>query len=120
MRLRPALQVSDAARRMIARIRPDGRRTVRGALATRTVVIAYLQERLNQLSALTPWWDDEPLTPEEIADARGAVETLRSAGKSEPEIRAWLLLQRARYDLRRIGNYDQPKHQRAARQANVL
>jgi len=109
MRLRPVLDVTDSARRMIARIRPDGRRTVRGALATRTVVIAYLQERLNQLSALTPWWDDEPLTPDEIAEARGAVETLRSAGKTDAEIRAWLLLQRARYDLRRIGSHDQSK-----------
>jgi hypothetical protein len=85
---------------MIARIRPDGRRTVRGALATRNLVITYLQERLNRLSALTPWWDDEPLSPEEIADAKAAVETLRSAGKTDAEIRAWLLLQRARYDLR--------------------
>jgi hypothetical protein len=118
MRLRPVLDVPDSARRMIARIRPDGRRTVRGALATRTVVIAYLQERLHQLSALTPWWDDEPLTPDEIAEARAAVETLKSAGKSDAEIRAWLLLQRARYDLRRIGNYDQSK--RHSRQTAVL
>lgn len=100
MRVRPVLDVSDGARRMIARIRPDGRRTVRGALATRNLVITYLQERLNRLSALTPWWDDEPLSPEEIADAKAAVETLRSAGKTDAEIRAWLLLQRARYDLR--------------------
>lgn len=103
MRVRPVLDVSDGARRMIARIRPDGRRTVRGALATRNLVISYLQERLNRLSALTPWWDDEPLSPEEIADAKAAVETLRSAGKTDAEIRAWLLLQRARYDLR--GNH---------------
>ncbi len=100
MRVRPVLDVTDGARRMIARIRPDGRRTVRGALATRNLVISYLQERLNRLSALTPWWDDEPLSPEESADAKAAVETLRSAGKTDAEIRAWLLLQRARYDLR--------------------
>lgn len=100
MRVRPVLDVSDGARRMIARIRPDGRRTVRGALATRNLVISYLQERLNRLSALTPWWDDEPLGPDEVADAKAAVETLRSAGKTDAEIRAWLLLQRARYDLR--------------------
>lgn len=103
MRVRPVLDVSDAARRMIGRIRPDGRRTVRGALATRNLVISYLQERLNRLSALTPWWDDEPLSPDELADAKAAVETLRSAGKTDSEIRAWLLLQRARYDLR--GNH---------------
>lgn len=100
MRVRPVLEVSDAARRMIARVRPDGRRTVRGKLATRTVVISYLQERLTRLSALSPWWDDEPLSPEEQSDAKAAVETLRSAGKTDAEIRAWLLLQRARYDLR--------------------
>ncbi len=103
MRVRAVLEVSDGARRMIARIRPDGRRTVRGALATRNLVISYFQERVNRLSALTPWWDDEPLSPEEIADAKAAVETLRSAGKTDAEIRAWLLLQRARYDLR--GNH---------------
>ncbi len=103
MRVRPVLDVSDGARRMIARIRPDGRRTVRGALATRNLVISYLQERLNRLSALTPWWDDEPLDPDELSDAKAAVETLRSAGKTDAEIRAWLLLQRARYDLR--GNH---------------
>lgn len=100
MRVRPMLEVPDSARRMIARIRPDGKRTVRGALATRTVVISYVQERLNRLSALSPWWDDEPLSPDELSDAKAAVETLRSAGKSDAEIRAWLLLQRARYDLR--------------------
>lgn len=100
MRVRPMLDVPDSARRMIARIRPDGKRTVRGALATRTVVISYIQERLNRLSALSPWWDDEPLSPDEQSDARAAVETLRSAGKTDAEIRAWLLLQRARYDLR--------------------
>ncbi len=64
------------------------------------MVISYLQERLNRLSALTPWWDDEPLSPEELGDAKSAVETLRGAGKTDAEIRAWLLLQRARYDLR--------------------
>jgi hypothetical protein len=85
---------------MIARIRPDGKRTVRRAFATRAVVISYIQERLNRLSALSPWWDDEPLSPDEQSDARAAVETLRSAGKTDTEIRAWLLLQRARYDLR--------------------
>lgn len=100
MRVRPMLEVSDGARRMIARIRPDGKRTMRGALATRSLVISYIQERLNRLSALSPWWDDEPLSPEEQSDARGAIETLRSAGKTDAEIRAWLLLQRARYDLR--------------------
>lgn len=96
------LEVPDAARRMIARIRPDGKRTARRGLATRTVVISYLQERLNRLSALSPWWDDEPLSPEEQSDAKSAIETLRSAGKTDAEIRAWLLLQRARYDLRGI------------------
>jgi hypothetical protein len=103
MRLRLVLTVPDSARRMIGRIRPDGKRTVRGALAHRSVVASYLQERLNRLSALTPWWDDEPLSPDEQNDARSAIETLRSAGKSDAEIRAWLLLQRARYDLRGNG-----------------
>lgn len=100
MRLRPLLDVPDNARKLIARMRPEDRRTVRGALATRAAVITYIQDRINKLSALTPWWDDEPLTPDEIGDARAAVETLRNAGKADGEIRSWLLLQRARYDLR--------------------
>jgi hypothetical protein len=102
MRVKPVLIVPDAARKMIARIRPDGRRTSRGSLASRELVIAYLQERLTRLSELYPFWDDEPLAPNELADAQSAVEILRCSGKSDTEIRAWLLTQRARYDLRNI------------------
>lgn len=102
MRLRPVLIVSDSARRIIAQQRPTAARTSRGALASRESVIDYLQQRLDRLSALHPWWDDEPLTDDEAADARAAVEHLRKAGKSDGEIRAWLLCQRARYDLRSL------------------
>lgn len=102
MRVRPVLTIPDAARKMIARIRPDGRRTSRGAMASRELVVSYIQERLTRLSDLYPFWDDEPLTPDEVTDARAAVEILRSAGKNDMEIRAWLLTQRARYDLRAI------------------
>jgi hypothetical protein len=94
---------------MIARMRPDTKRTARGHMATRATVVAYIQARLDALSALAPWWDDEPLTPDEQTDARAAVETLRHAGKSDADIRAWLLLQRARYDLRNGATaHDQP------------
>lgn len=102
MRVRPVLIVPDSARKMIARMRPTGRRTVRGALASRDLVITYLQERIDRLSELFPWWDDEPLRPDELEDARAAVEVLRHSGKTDAEIRAWLLCQRARYDLRSI------------------
>lgn len=102
MRLRPVLLVSDSARKMIAKLRPGGARTARGAKASRELVITYLQDRLDQLSALHPWWDDEPLRDDEIGDARAAVEYLRRAGKSDADIRAWLLCQRARYDLGNI------------------
>lgn len=99
MRINLTLYVPDAARRHIARITPDGKSTVRGALATRQLVVQYLQQRVETLSALTPWWDNEPLRPDELADAADAVFVLRKAGKHDGEIRAWLLLQRARYDL---------------------
>jgi len=100
LRVRPVLEVSPAARKAIARLCPTGRRTVRGALATRNLIVSYLQDRLDRLSSLYPWWDDEPLTPAELSEARDAVEILKGAGKSDAEIRAWLFVQRARYDLR--------------------
>lgn len=102
MRLRPTLVVADPARRMIARLLPTGKRTSRGALASRNLVISFVQSRLDALSALNPWWDDEPLRPDELADADAAVKVLRAAHKSDAEIRAWLLCQRARYDLRSL------------------
>ena len=102
MRLQVSLTVSDATRREIARQRPDLTRTRRGALATRSAVVTYIQSRLDALSALSPWWDDEPLQPRELDDAHAAVEILRATGKPDAQIRAWLLLQRARYDLRRF------------------
>lgn len=103
MRLRPTLVVSDTARRMIARMYPEHTRTARGHMATRAAVISYIQSRLDALSALSPWWDDEPLRPDEAADASAAIQYLRHANKTDAEIRAWLLLQRARYDIRSNG-----------------
>lgn len=102
MRINLTLNVPDSARRHIARLTPQGKSTVRGALASRQVVIEYLQQRIEAMSALQPWWDNEPLRPDEIADAADAVWALRKSGKKDGEIRAWLLLQRARYDLENI------------------
>ena len=99
MKLKVTLEVSDAARRQIALLRPDGRQTTRTKKAVRSVIIAYLQERLENLSKLYPWWDNEPLTPTELAEAADAVSTLRYSGKTDEQIRAWLALQRARYVL---------------------
>jgi hypothetical protein len=106
MRCRPLLDVTDIARRAIAQLQPARPRTARGALATRESVIAYLQDRLDHLSTLAPWWDDEPLSADESKDASAAIQYLRSAGKSDSEIRSWLLLQRARYDLRMGSQHD--------------
>jgi hypothetical protein len=99
VRLRALLFVEEPARRAIARLQPNQPRTARGSMATREAVVSYLQSRLDALSALAPWWDNEPLSPVESQDASAAVAYLRSAGKSDGEIRAWLLLQRARYDV---------------------
>jgi hypothetical protein len=100
VRLKALLFVSDTARRAIAHVQPSLPRTVRGAMVTREGVVEYVQSRLDALTALAPWWDDEPLSATEAQDARAAVDYLRAAGKSDADIRAWLLLQRARYDLR--------------------
>jgi len=88
---------------MIARMYPAHARTARGHMATRASVISYIQSRLDAISALSPWWDDEPLRPDEAADATAAIQYLRQANKTDAEIRAWLLLQRARYDIRSVG-----------------
>jgi hypothetical protein len=102
MRLRPVLIVSDRARKVIAKLRPEGQRTARGAKASRDLVISYVQERLHRLSDLAPWWDDSPLSEDDLEDARSAVAYLRSSGKTDSEIKSWLLVQRARYDLRTL------------------
>ena len=107
MRLRALLVVPDSARRIIAQLQPQLPRTARGHKATREAVISYIQSRLDGLNALAPWWDDEPLSLDEETDARAAVDYLRKCGKSESEIRAWLLLQRARYD---IGSLNHAQH----------
>lgn len=99
MRVCLTLNVPDAARRHIARVKPDGKRTVRGALATRHLIVDYLQERIEALSKLTPWWDDEPLSQDEMKDAADAIWVLKKAGKTDADIRTWLLSQRARYDI---------------------
>lgn len=70
-------------------------------MATREAVVSYLQYRLDGLNGLAEWWDNEPLSDHECRDADAAVDFLRRAGKTDGEIRAWLLLQRARYDLQR-------------------
>lgn len=99
MRFKPLLLVSDSARKVIARLHPQLPRTARGHKATREAMVTYLQGRLDGLSGLAPWWDDEPLSTDEERDAKAAVDYLRKCGKSDSEIRSWLLLQRARYDI---------------------
>lgn len=102
MRLRPVLIISESARKVIAKLRPEGRKTRRGAKASRELCVSYIQERLHRLSDLAPWWDDEPLSEHDLEDARSAVDYLRRNGKTDTEIRAWLLTQRAKYDLRNL------------------
>lgn len=102
MRLRPVLIVSESARKVIAKLRPEGRKTRRGAKASRELVISYIQERLHRLSDLSPWWDDEPLSEYDLDDARSAVDYLRKAGRTDEQIRSWLLTQRAKYDIRAL------------------
>ena len=102
--MRVLLHVSDGARRQIARLM-GANGTVRGKLAHRKEVLVYLQRRLDTLSELYPWWDDEPgLTADERADHEAAIEHLRANGRSDAEIRAWLSLQRARLAMLKLND----------------
>lgn len=117
--VRVRLTVSSHARRYIAGQYPDAARgkngvTVRRALAQRGLVERYVQERIAALSNLWPFWDDTPLTELEVAEARYAVDLLRSQGNNDVEIRNWLNLQRARLKrvmAKRMAN-NRPKEQR--------
>lgn len=94
MKVRMTLEVPENARQYIGAI-ANGDLDSR-ALATRDGVRDYLQRYVvclaEDASAVSPG----PLTDAEINDAREAVTYLRANGKTDHEIRTWLLMQQAR------------------------
>src|SRR5688572_9542895 len=66
------------------------------ALATRDGVRDYLQRYVEALAEDASAVSPGPLTDGEIHDAREAVTYLRANGKTDHEIRTWLLMQQAR------------------------
>ncbi len=96
MRIRFTLDVPDGARKYIGLVAPNGIPTKWKRFATRGQVIDYVRERIALISRAYPWWDDETFDAEDLADCAQAITYLRANGKTDMEIRAWLLLHRAR------------------------
>jgi hypothetical protein len=59
-------------------------------------------------ASLWPYWDEQPLTDTERAEAAAAIDFLRRQGRTDAEIRAWLLMQRARYKWLKFNKGDYP------------
>jgi hypothetical protein len=96
MKIQMTLEVSDPARKYIASLADC--ETIDSGLATREAVMAYVQSlvaRLNEDGSILP---TGKLTEEEAKDAADAITYLRKQGKTEGQIRAWLLLQKARFN----------------------
>jgi hypothetical protein len=97
MKIQMTLDVPDPARKYIASL-SDGETTETTGLATREAVMAYFQSiaaRLNEDGSVLP---TGKLTEEEMKDSEDAITYLRKQGKTEGQIRAWLLLQKARFN----------------------
>jgi hypothetical protein len=84
--------------------------TTRQGYATREACIAWLQQRLDDLSKRG---DDvflaakeSLLSQKEKEEYRQAIQYLLAAGKSDTFIRDWVLLQRARFDFPRVESGD--------------
>jgi hypothetical protein len=95
MKIAMTIEVPDEARRYIAQL-SDGETTETTGLATREACVAYFQTVVATLSRDGSLLPTGKLTEEEAQDAELAVQYLRKQGKTDGQIRAWLLLQRAR------------------------
>jgi hypothetical protein len=113
MKVRLTLDVSDPARLHIGafdRSDLDSR-----ALAGREGIRGYVQRHVDALGEMAEALHMGPLTDNETKDAREAVTYLRANGRTDEEIRAWLLLQQARIQVatERIDSdrvFGQPHH----------
>lgn len=94
MKIAMTIEVSDAARVHIAQL-AEGE-TLNSGLATREAVIEYLRAHVARLDRDGEMLPTGKLSEDELKDATLAVQYLRKLGKSDGQIRAWLLLQKAR------------------------
>ncbi len=97
MKINLTLDVSDGTRLIMAKSVPGGARsaTAKG-LASRQVVLEFIQARLRAMNDASEWITAAELTEIEKNEASDAIDYLKKAGKSDSEIRSWLLKQRAR------------------------
>ena len=96
MKVEMTLEVSDEARQYIATLIEGD--TIQSGIASREAVVSFFRTvaaNLNETSQLLP---TGKLTEEEAKDAEDAITYLRKQGKSDGQIRAWLLLQKARFN----------------------
>lgn len=96
MKIRITLDVPEMARVYLCRLNPDAPATRKHAM-TRAALLKHLREYVDGLSECYRTAHDAPLTAQEMKDASDAVKWLRSSGKTDGQIRSWLLMQRARY-----------------------
>jgi len=99
MKIRLSVDVTENDRLYLSRLITDAQRTRSGIMTKRAVqehLNAKLAEYFKVLSS--DFWNShsKPLTAEEARDASDAITYMRSIGKSDGEIRAWLFMQRAR------------------------
>lgn len=96
MKIRCTIEVSDVARLYIAQL--DGTRgNVKGrGLARRKAVIEHISNYLGRLNEDFRSSHSSKLTEAELRESSLAIEYLKKQGKADGEIRAWLLMQRAR------------------------
>lgn len=96
MKIAMTLEVPDAARKYIAML-AEGE-TIQSGLASRDACVEYLQTVVSRLSDDGSIVPTGKLTEDEEADAKEAITWLRAQGKTDGQIRAWLLLQKARFN----------------------
>lgn len=97
MKIAVTLEVPDPARLYIAHL-VEQCETINSGLASREAIVAYMQAHLARLAEDGSSLPTGRLTEDEEKDAKEAVTYLRAQGKSEGQIRAWLLLQKARFN----------------------
>lgn len=103
MKIEMTIEFPDAARRYIAMlsaadvVEREQITTDRG-LATREACASYIKAVIAGLDKEGSVIPTGKLTLEEETDAKEAVTWLRAQGKTDGQIRAWLLLQKARFN----------------------
>lgn len=105
MRLNLTVEITDSARNYLAALYPVRDKTAAGQ-ATKDAIRAHLQEHCDDLSRAFQGAHKGPLKANEVKDAEEAITYLRAQGRTDEQIRAWLLIQRARYHFKPGGGLD--------------